>query len=218
MKLQEILVFGALIIVVGSLFAWSGSSDEMEPFDGKNIKYKSGDQFTLTLNAFETKDTETLNNQANSPKFPYAESWEDFGLDGKADTKDEGEGNNICDNGEPFTDVDLNGEWTPELLEFKWEKVTSNYGGKEERKRLATSTEEPWLLEYVGSDQGKLTIQLTVIDHRSTNRNAEKVNFYSDENKSVQDEYEWEFNCTRVPEDAPIIIAAEPTVEQKFMP
>ena len=56
MKLQEILIFGSLIVIVGILFYTSGGNlsnlDELpSEFDGKNVVYPAGDTFVLTFNA-----------------------------------------------------------------------------------------------------------------------------------------------------------------------
>jgi len=224
MKLQEILIFGSLVLIVGILFYTSGGNlanlDEIpSEFDGKNVVYPAGDTFVLTFNAKSTSDRET-NINTDSEKYPYSESWEDIGngqydKDEKyTDTNkngkyDKGEKyNDIPDgeytpfniNGAPFetfTDSDLNGFWTSDLLEFKWEKVTWKDNWKEQVTTLSSkSTSEPWLLEYEGNDQGRIAVRLTVIDHRSTNRNEKGV---------VLSKEEWNFNCTRVLEKAPKI-------------
>ena len=102
-------------------------------------------------------------------------------------------------NNEKFTDSDLNGAWTRDLLEFKWEKVTWKDSWKEQTTPLSyKSVSEPWILEYEGNDQGRIQIRLTVIDYRSTNRNEKGV---------VLSEQEWNFNCERLLERAPKIEA-----------
>ena len=226
MKLQEILVFGSLIIVVGMLFYTSGgnlsSLDELPPeFDGKNVVYPAGDTFVLTFNAKSTSDRETLIN-SESNKYPYSESWVDIGngkydkgekfvdtrnsKNGKWDKGEEytdipdGEYTPYDINGNPFekfTDSDLNGVWTQDLLEFKWEKITWKDNWKEQITPLsAKSVSEPWMLDYEGNDQGRIQIRLTVIDHRSTNRNEKGI---------VLSAQEWNFNCERLLEKAPKI-------------
>jgi hypothetical protein len=226
MKLQEMLVFGSLIIIVGMLFYTSGSNlsnlDELpSEFDGKNVIYPAGDTFVLTFNAKSTSDRETLIN-SESEKYPYSESWIDIG-NGRYDKGEEftdtrnskngkwdrGEKYNDIPDGEytpcdidgnpfeRFTDSDLNGVWTRDLLEFKWEKVTWKDSWKEQATPLsAKSVSEPWMLEYEGSDQGRIQIRLTVIDYRSTNRNEKGI---------VMSEKEWNFNCERLLEKAPKI-------------
>ena len=64
MKLQEILVFGSLIAIVGVLFYTSGGNlanlDEIpSKFDGKNVIYPAGDTFVLAFDAKSTSDRET---------------------------------------------------------------------------------------------------------------------------------------------------------------
>ena len=258
MKLQEILIFVSLIVVVGILFYTSGGNlgnlDELpSEFDGKNVVYPAGDTFVLTFNAETTSDRETRIN-SESDKYPYSESWEDIGngrydkgekftdtrnsKNGKWDKgekftdtnangkRDKGEKftdtrnskNGKWDKGEKFTDVpdgeytpydingkpfeiftdsDLNGRWTQDLLEFRWEKITWKDNWKEQSTLLsAKSVSEPWVLEYEGNDQGRIQIRLTVIDKRSTNRNEKGV---------VLSQEEWDFNCKRLLEKAPKI-------------
>ena len=224
MKLQETLVFGSLILIVGILFYTSGgnlaSLDELpSEFDGTNVIYPAGDTFVLTFNAKSTSDRETMVN-SESEKYPYSESWTDIG-NGKYDKGErytDANANGKYDKGERFTDVpdgeytpydengnlfekftdsDLNGSWTRDLLEFRWEKVTLKDSWKEQTTPLSSkSVSEPWLLEYEGSDQGRIKIRLTVVDYRSTNRN---------ENGIVLSEKEWDFNCERLLEKAPKI-------------
>ncbi len=189
MKLQEILVFGSLVIVMAMLFYTSGGNlsnlNELPfEFDGKNVIYPAGDTFTLTFNAKSTSDRETLIN-SESEKYPYSESWTDSDGDGEYSV------------GEDFSDSDLNGRWTRDLLEFRWEKVTWEGGWKEQVTPLsAKSVSEPWILEYEGDDQGRMKIRLTVIDYRSTNRNEKGV---------VLSQEEWVFSCERLLEKAPKI-------------
>ena len=98
---------------------------------------------------------------------------------------------------EKFDDSDLNGVWTQDLLEFRWEKVTWKDNWKEQVTPLSSKgVSEPWALEYEGNDQGRIAIRLTVVDHRSTNRNEKEV---------VLSQEEWNFKCTRVLEKAPRI-------------
>ena len=98
---------------------------------------------------------------------------------------------------ETFTDSDLNGAWTQDLLEFRWEKVTLKNNWKEQITPLSSkSVSEPWILEYEGNDQGRIQVRLTVIDRRSTNRNEKDV---------VLSQKEWNFNCKRLLESAPKI-------------
>ena len=98
---------------------------------------------------------------------------------------------------EKFTDSDLSGSWTRDLLEFRWEKVTLKDSWKEQTTPLSSkSVSEPWLLEYEGDDQGRIQIRLTVVDYRSTNRNEKGI---------VLSEKEWDFNCERLLEKAPEI-------------
>ena len=258
MKLQEILIFGSLIVIVGVLFYTSGGNlsnlDELpSEFDGKNVIYPAGDTFVLTFNAKSTSDRET-NINTDSEKYPYSESWEDIGngkydegedfvdennyKNGKYDKgekftdkankngkwdkgekfTDKARKNNKWDKGEKYTDIpdgeytpfdedgkafetftdsDQDGYWTQDLLEFRWEKVTWKDNWKEQTTQLSSkSISEPWLLEYEGNDQGRIAIRLTVVDHRSTNRNEKEV---------VLSQEEWNFNCTRVLEKAPKI-------------
>ena len=259
MKLQEIIVFGSLIAIVGILFYTSGGNlsnlDELpSEFDGVNVVYPAGDTFVLTFNAKSTSDRETMVN-SESEKYPYSESWVDIGngkydkgedfvdtrnsKNGKWDTGEKftdtakkngvynkGEkfvdtrnskngkwdkGENYTDipdgeytpydeNGNPFekfTDSDLSGSWTRDLLEFRWEKVTLKDSWKEQTTPLSSkSVSEPWLLEYEGNDQGRIQIRLTVVDYRSTNRNEKGI---------VLSEKEWDFNCERLLEKAPEI-------------
>ena len=226
MKLQEILIFGSLIVIVGILFYTSGGNlgnlDELpSEFDGKNVVYPAGDTFVLTFNAETTSDRETRIN-SESDKYPYSESWEDIG-NGKYDkgekyTDTRNSKNGKWDKGEKYTDVpdgeytpydingkpfeiftdsDLNGRWTQDLLEFRWEKITWKDNWKEQSTLLsAKSVSEPWVLEYEGNDQGRIQIRLTVIDKRSTNRNEGDV---------VLSQEEWDFNCKRLLEKAPKI-------------
>ena len=224
MKLQEILVFGSLIVIVGILFYTSGGNlgklDELpSEFDGKNVVYPAGDTFVLTFNAETTSDRETRIN-SESDKYPYSESWEDIGngrydkgekftdtnANGKRDRGEkfidvpDGEYTPYDVDGKPFetfTDSDLNGRWTPDLLEFRWEKITWKDNWKEQSTSLsAKSSSEPWVLEYEGNDQGRIQIRLTVIDKRSTNRNEGGI---------VLSQEEWDFNCKRLLEKAPKI-------------
>ena len=189
MKLQETLVFGSLILIVGILFYTSGgnlsSLDELpSEFDGTNVIYPAGDTFVLTFNAKSTSDRETMVN-SESKKYPYSESWIDS------------DGNGEYSVGEDFSDSDLNGRWTRDLLEFRWEKVTLKDSWKEQTTPLSSkSVSEPWLLEYEGTDQGRIQIRLTVVDYRSTNRNEKGI---------VLSEKEWDFNCERLLEKAPKI-------------
>ena len=222
MKLQEILIFGSLIVIIGILFYTSGGNlDELPTeFDGKNVIYPAGDSFVLTFNA-DGNDTETKPN-SESEKYPYSESWEDIGngrydkgedfvdtrnsKNGKWDKGEEytdapdGEYTPYDVDGKPFetfTDSDLNGFWTQDLLEFRWEKVTWKDSWKEQSTSLSSkSVSEPWILEYEGNDQGRIQIRLTVIDKRSTNRNEKGI---------VLSEEEWNFNCKRLLEKAPKI-------------
>ncbi len=196
MKLQEMLVFGSLVVIVGILFYTSGGNlsnlDELPAeFDGTNVVYPAGDTFVLTFNAKSTSDRETMVN-SESEKYPYSESWIDSNGDGEYTPYDE--------NGNPFekfTDSDLNGSWTRDLLEFRWEKVTLKDSWKEQTTPLSSkSVSEPWLLEYEGNDQGRIQIRLTVVDYRSTNRNEKGI---------VLSEKEWDFNCERLLEKAPKI-------------
>ena len=226
MKLQEIIVFGSLIAIVGILFYTSGGNlsnlDELpSEFDGVNVVYPAGDTFVLTFNAKSTSDRETMVN-SESEKYPYSESWVDIG-NGKYDKGEDfvdtrnskngkwdkgekytdipdGEYTPYDENGNPFekfTDSDLNGSWTRDLLEFRWEKVTLKDSWKEQTTPLSSkSVSEPWLLEYEGNDQGRIQIRLTVVDYRSTNRNEKGI---------VLSEKEWDFNCERLLEKAPEI-------------
>jgi len=196
MKLQEMLVFGSLVVIVGILFYTSGGNlsnlNELPAeFDGTNVVYPAGDTFVLTFNAKSTSDRETMIN-SESEKYPYSESWIDINGDGEYTPYDQ--------NGNPFekfTDSDLNGSWTRDLLEFRWEKVTLKDSWKEQTTPLSSkSVSEPWLLEYEGNDQGRIQIRLTVVDYRSTNRNEKGI---------VLSEKEWDFNCERLLEKAPKI-------------
>ena len=186
MKLQEILIFGSLIVIVGILFYTSGGNlgnlEELpSEFDGKNVVYPAGDTFVLTFNAETTSDRETRIN-SESDKYPYSESWEDIG-NGKYDkgekyTDTRNSKNGKWDKGEKYTDVpdgeytpydingkpfeiftdsDLNGRWTQDLLEFRWEKITWKDNWKEQSTLLsAKSVSEPWVLEYEGNDQRRI--------------------------------------------------------------
>ena len=189
MKFQEILVFGSLIVIVGTLFYTSGGNlsnlDELpSEFDGKNIVYPAGDTFVLTFNAKSTSDRETMIN-SESEKYPYSESWVDNNNDGEYSV------------GEPFSDSDLNGVWTRDLLEFRWEKITWKDSWKEQSTPLSSkSVSEPWVLKYEGMDEGRIQIKLTVIDYRSTNRNNQGI---------VLSKKEWNYNCKRLLERAPKI-------------
>ena len=74
-------------------------------------------------------------------------------------------------------------------------------------KATRTASEAAWKVEYEGDEQGPLTIRLTIIDHRSTNRN----NQYNWDKtiKTVQSEKEWKFNCKRILEKHPKIESEE---------
>ncbi len=133
MKLQEMLIFGSLIAIVGILFYTSGGNlsnlDELpSEFDGKNVIYPAGDTFVLTFNAQSTSDRET-NINTDSEKYPYSESWEDIG-NGRYDKGEDfvdtrNAKNGKWDKGEKFTDkASKNGRYD------KGERWTDTYNSK----------------------------------------------------------------------------------------
>ncbi|MAX09879.1 MAG: hypothetical protein CMG13_03325 [Candidatus Marinimicrobia bacterium] len=159
-----------------------------------NGKWDTGEKFTDTAkkNGVYNKGEKFVDTRnSKNGKWDKGEKYTDI-PDGEYTPYDE--------NGNPFekfTDSDLSGSWTRDLLEFRWEKVTLKDSWKEQTTPLSSkSVSEPWLLEYEGNDQGRIQIRLTVVDYRSTNRNEKGI---------VLSEKEWDFNCERLLEKAPEI-------------
>ena len=159
----------------------NGQYDDGESFvDEKNYKNKKYDKGEKFVDANKNKKWDKGEKYTDVPDGEYTH----FDVDGKRF--------------EEFSDDDLNGVWTQDLLEFRWEKVISKGGN---RKQKVTSlpvenSSKPWLLTYEGNDQGRFNVRLTVSDYRSTNRNEQYV---------VTQE-EWHFNCKRILEKAPKIV------------
>ena len=173
----------------------NGKWDKGEKFTDANAneKYDKGEKFTdkANKNGKWDKGEKFTDKARKNNKWDKGEKYTDI-PDGEYTPFDE-DGKAF----ETFTDSDQDGYWTQDLLEFRWEKVTWKDNWKEQTTQLSSkSISEPWLLEYEGNDQGRIAIRLTVVDHRSTNRNEKEV---------VLSQEEWNFNCTRVLEKAPKI-------------
>ena len=175
----------------------NGQYDDGESFvdekNYKNKKYDKGEKFVdANKNKKWDKGEKFTDEARKNKKWDKGEKYTDvpdgeythFDVDGKRF--------------EEFSDDDLNGVWTQDLLEFRWEKVISK-GGNRKQKVTSLPVEnlsKPWLLTYEGNDQGRFNVRLTVSDYRSTNRNEQYV---------VTQE-EWHFNCKRILEKAPKIV------------
>ena len=191
MKIQELLIFGAIIAVV--LWVLVGSANSAGAgfkFNGKTIKYDAGSDFVLTIDASATlpgHKEATLCRTDGTTQYPCSEEWVDSNF------------NDMWDEGEPFTDLDNNGVWTPVLMEFRWTKEGeySYADGKKKGIPLSTNPKTPWLLEYRNDDVGKLTINLEVIDYHAQALNGNK--------EKVTDTKKWIFNCVRRTIDPPEI-------------
>jgi len=198
MKIQELLIFGAIIaVVLWVLVGSSSSAGAGFKFNGKTIKYDAGSDFVLTLDASATipgaKDVNLCTSQSTA--YPCSEPFED-----KNNDKVYTEG---LDGFDPQKhDLNQDGKWTPVLMEFKWTKQ-GEYSYADGKKKGVPLNDEyvdsntPWKLEYRGADEGKLVINLEVIDYHAQALNGGK--------EKVTDTKQWTFNCIKRNIDNPEI-------------
>ena len=124
MKIQELLIFGSVLIILAILFTTTQGSDSTDfAWNGKNaVTYPAGSEFTIEFNVEETtpgdKQAE-LRNQA-SAKYPFSEKWDDANRNGEWDDAEAENaaawtlandlGNGTADLAEDFTDCSGEGD------------------------------------------------------------------------------------------------------------
>ena len=197
MKMQELLIFGAIIaVVLWVLVGSAGSAGAGFKFNGKTIKYDAGSDFVLTLDASATlagaKDVNLCTSQSTA--YPCSEPFEDTNND-KVYT----EGVDRFDLQKH--DLNKDGEWTPILMDFKWTKQGEYSYADGKKKGIPldqyVDSSTPWKLDYRGTDEGKLVINLEVIDYHAQALNGSA--------ETVTDTKQWIFNCIKRNIDGPEI-------------